>query len=244
MPYTPHHKRKPEKPHRDWHDNATLWVAIAGVTVVAVATGVSLWTGFLMREQLAAMRDQQRVMESQQRPWIAVNRIDPFRAASGVAFREGKVSVAYHITVENVGQGLATGVFATANLILADPTGKVEYDISQDTSCDGEDGFPAGLMGSVIGQTVAPGQTLQFFDTETIDIIPDRIQKLPDREYISPFLTGCISYQFLVSPERHQTRFTYRIEARDGGDLITVGQDVPQDQVSYTRAFFGNSYAD
>ena len=125
MAYTPHHKRNPEKPKRDWHDNVTLWIAIAGVVVVAVATGVSVWTGLLMRQQLAAMRDQQRVMESQQRPWIAVSGIEPISEARGLVFQDGKIFVAYDITVENVGQGLATGVFADAKLLLDDPTGKI-----------------------------------------------------------------------------------------------------------------------
>ena len=249
MRYTPHHQReanpKPERPKRDWHDNATLWVAVLGVVVIAISTGISAWLGFLVRDQLIAMRDQQRVMESQQRPWIVVSRVEPTSVFTGVQFDQDKISVFPSITVTNVGQAVAIGTFAQFKLLVDRPKHSTEsfreVELSQDALCEGAETQELSSARRLFGDVVAPGQSVEFSSGATANFDGTDFLHSGEKDYLLLILTGCVVYQFYLSPEIHQTRFTY--EVRADGIGIPIGEPVSSSRIEFERATFGNSYA-
>src|SRR4051812_39386570 len=82
-----------------------LGTNIAGVIVVAASAAIAGWTALIMRDQLTALHDQQRVMESQQRLWVSVA-VEP--GPSNLQFdSDGSLRVPVTLRLKNLGDGVA-----------------------------------------------------------------------------------------------------------------------------------------
>ena len=255
--YTPHHKRQPApKPDRDWHDNATLWVAIFALIVAAVATGIGGWNGIVtqgqleeMRAQRVLMEDQNRamveqnnallaqqgIMESQQRPWLSVTATpaDEFRF---VADKKGPFAgLEINVQVKNVGQSVAVGVAIGAQAIAVPgftdyfSAGDDEIEDRQKRLCDIMKTYqPANFM-------LFPNETTSQFVDVYVSAEDVARAKFGQRgESLAPVIIGCIDYRSPLSQVHHQTSFAYVLQ-RYIPDEFTTDQPTFYDPIPVGR---------
>jgi hypothetical protein len=271
MPYTPHNKRKakqPPKSQRDGFEWATLLTAIIGVAVVAVSTGGTFWMAVLMNRQLGAMRDQQIVMESQQRPWLTVS----IEAKSAFTFTDdGSAHVLASVRVKNVGQAAATGIYIeTAAVEIEDEFGSGYRDIilAQVKLCS-KLKAESYRTPDIIGFLLFPNE--ETTSPITINIPAADVSAkgfvFGAEKRIRPVIVGCADYQFYASPTHHQTRFANLIKRLDplvqkmretpegiaavGRDEVDIDYIPPQiggiveaTALRFPKSIWGNGYAD
>ncbi len=249
MPYTPPYRRNPDKPKHDRFDKITLAVAIVGVTVIAISAGISAWQAIVFTRQQAVMQAQLSVMEAQNRPWLAIDHIEPESVFVGVDFRQdGAVGVSPNIVVKNVGQAVGTGAFVETRVFAVGNRIGDLYEIvmAENDLCDIVRA-QTFRDPKYLGDAIFPGAETTLPDNSwtEINIVRKKAIQFQGKKYLRLLLVGCVDYQFYVSPQRHQTRFMYSIKLKGGiDDLIPIGSNISSSQITFAPFSAGNGYAD
>jgi hypothetical protein len=75
-------------------------------------------------------------------------------------------------------------------------------------------------------------------------VIGDDVERgrIGNTEMFSMYLVGCVDYQFVGHAAHHQTRFAYEVIPR--GHSLKIGENVPMENLTLRKVFFGGDYAD
>lgn len=225
MPYTPHNQRKSKDNIRDSYDWITLGTAIVGVIVVAGSSLVSLWNTMLVRDQV-------RVMERDQRPWVELENID-IQSPLTLEPVGGRVDLRFNL--KNVGRSPAFKARVKFDFLLRDQTlSKVVNAQAALCPADGGD-----AKSPYEGITIFPEQTRPSNGWITFSSLTIRDWHAGlATEAAFPMIYGCVDYVF-ASGEHHQTGFIYEITRKaivdgkptDFGTIDPGGGTVPAGDV-------------
>lgn len=229
-------KRLPHQ--RDAYDWITLATAVFGAIVVAASSLFAAWNAFLVRDQIA-------IMQSQQRPWVAV---DLEAERNGLTHDGAARAFEFKTKLKNEGQMVATDVRMDFMQLFGnedtDHTLEARIESAQENACDEADRRKRR-------ESLFPGQS-----SETHWTLTDNSAQSGD---IYPVIAGCVKYSFANSKTVHHTPFAFRYSrtavetAHFPGRIVTTtttgqpfvsGEDVPPSRITFDRSFFGNKGPD
>jgi hypothetical protein len=121
------------------------------------------------------------------------------------------------VSVKNVGQTPAVGVFIPASYRLVDPLG-----VSSALRKMCEVKTYNSVLGSV-GTIAFPGQITAPYDGRQVAGQAPKITNLPDSYGLPDTLIGCVVYRASFSTKSYYTGFVYRLAFRDAYGSPIVG---------------------
>ncbi len=220
------------------------------------ASAGSLMDGMNTRKQLAIAQQEVDVLTKQ----LTYNQrlTESQRASIDVAFlavlnpvsfhEEGQLSEAFSIIFKNNRQFPATNIAVRYRpyFIQWGPAIFTEPKKRQSELCN----KPLSAADKASGNTpitIYSGGTKEWqinfgmgkpLDADVIEWPPNQPKQT---KRLLPIVVGCVDYQSGVMPERHQTGFIFEIERGNPNmpALITLGEDVPRNDVLVTQYFFG-----
>jgi hypothetical protein len=233
-----------------------LGANVVGVVVVAASAAIAGWTALIMR-------DQQRVMESQQRPWVSVAME---AGPSNLHFEsDGSLRVPVTLRLKNLGDGVAMAMRVATKAFSYAPSVSTPGDyllgrilVVQQELCDPmrtevnrySQGPSPDRFVAEPGFTLFPqGERVEFQDAQ---ILKD---DLIFRAYSGTrvFIVGCADYKFYISPQHHQTRFAYELTIMEPAEnfpsrrtetLVTADAEVTPGEINLQATPTGNGLAD
>jgi hypothetical protein len=178
---------------------ATVVMAVAAVAMAVVA-GL----------QWKTLEKTDETLRADQRPWVTYSDV---RILGPLTFNEAGARVTLEFRLKNTGHSPAqrVGIWTT----MFPQTSSRTPDLELKKYCGRVRNRPPDPVG--YGYALFPGDTLP---PQAISISIDRAEidrALPGMfgRFISPFICGCIDYDFQPSEGRHQTRFAFRLERVD-----------------------------
>jgi hypothetical protein len=229
----------PARKRRWTNDPAIFWVTLAGVVAVIAYTSVAAWQGYLMREQLEAMKGQLSVAEDDQRPWLkAMLTLDRF-----IFSGDGDVYIHLRVRLQNIGKSPAKNIQESFSLVPTDINVivvPVDYERAQ---CK----IAAALSeraGRIPGHFLFPGDEDPAASRNATLKASEYLDKLSDKTKAGFTLIGCYDYTFAGNETRHgRTALDYgidnRLDKKNGLFNIAPGEVRPSDINFYIKTLSG-----
>ena len=203
-----------EKPERL---TAVSTCVIAFATVVALGISTAQW---------GALRRQLHLTETEQRPWVEIEKIEPAINSideGGLRFFHGQNSpgvLHLHMLLKNVGRSPAFNVRVgiTPFFGYAQKIDKLGED--QEKNCAALDNAFPQTPAMVDNPTIPipivfPKEEIPI-DSLVVGMLPEQIEKFstgdtPANRAFQLWFYGCVHYNFANSNQRHKTSFAYRV---------------------------------
>ncbi len=254
-----HRQKADPKETRRWQfDLSMLNATIAGVVVVAISTAVSALMAVLTFEQLDVLRNQQKIMEAQQRPWLSI-KLAPFERSVALKI-EDRASFWYYLTVSNVGQAVGTEIQVDKELLVFGDGGYHPEITDRQSEICSRTSLLSRNQTNEIGYSLFPGEERKNFsisDLSATDV--EKALKNSKTGRLWFVLVGCVTYKFYVTPDLHQTMFAFdlsrsikpragkgrteELDASEITDAFEPNTSIPGTLLHVERSFSGNHLA-
>ena len=238
---------------KNWSWTAT-WTAI-GTCVMALFTvgiycvGLAQWQTF--QQQLTAMQGQLDAMEADQRPWVKIQKLEPYKSPipelGGLRFN-GSPNVGFlplDFLLKNVGHSPAFQIRLAVGQFFGYAEQKTDLAKEEQERCAALDtAYPPRPMvveSANLIPVLFPGDEAPDNNT-VLAILRTQLDKLEDqgKNGFQLWFYGCIRYKFADLKEPHQTSFAYQVvhiidapvppgKAMDV--VFKFGEDIPADQI-------------
>jgi hypothetical protein len=239
---------------KNWSWTAT-WTAISTCVMALFTVGIYLvgraqWQTF--QQQLTAMQGQLNAMEADQRPWVKIQKLEPYQspigpALGGLMFR-GSHDVGFlplHFLLKNVGRSPAFEIRVAVGQFFGYAEQKTDLAKEEQKRCAALDtAYPPRPM--IVESTnlipvLFPGDEAPD-DNIPLAILRTQLDQLEDqgKNGFQLWFYGCIRYRFTDLKEPHQTSFAYQVvhivdapvPPGKAMDLFfKFGEDIPADQI-------------
>jgi hypothetical protein len=250
-----------EAKQTEWMEKQTYWVRLQAIfsVVLGVATlGVLVFHGVIMSrqsksteksvaasiEQLAVMRKQVEITD---RPWLAVD-VAP---VGPLVFIDGGVSLPVRFTVKNVGRSVATRAMIISELYIPKLEGEIDKIVIEQRKklCEKLNlsfGTHTIFPNDTVMQDVTFNMNRQAVESVRFKYVDG--DRVVSTDFLSIYIIGCVDYQFSDQSTHHQTGFIYEIKRLNptipGIPLgMSIGQDVPANELVLNKLRFGGDYA-
>jgi hypothetical protein len=237
---------------KNWSWTAT-WTAI-GTCVMALFTvgiycvGLAQWQTF--QQQLTAMQGQLDAMEADQRPWVKIQKLEPYKSPipelGGLRFN-GSPNVGFlplDFLLKNVGHSPAFQIRLAVGQFFGYAEQKTDLAKEEQERCAALDtAYPPRPMvveSANLIPVLFPGDEAPDNNT-VLAILRTQLDKLDEgKNGFQLWFYGCIRYKFADLKEPHQTSFAYQVvhiidapvppgKAMDV--VFKFGEDIPADQI-------------
>jgi len=238
-----------------WRINNWNWTAL-GTCVIALFTiliyfvGRYQWRTF--QEQLSVMQSQLDAMEADQRPWMKIEKLEPYASPidprlGGLRF-SGSDTVGFlplNFLLKNVGHSPAFDVRVGIGQFFGHAQNKPDLAKEEQENCAALDNAfpptPLVVDNTTFIRVIFPGDEM-VYNSVALAIVPPLLDKLEDhgKNGFPLWFYGCIRYTFANSKEPHQTSFAYMVAHTvdapiPGGKAMDVtfklGEDIPADRI-------------
>jgi hypothetical protein len=242
-----------------------IWIIFKGVLEILGIAAVIAYT-YVSYHQWCEMQKQtrtgQKQVEQSERAWLTV----AITADSDFTFdKDGGARISVRPHIHNIGKSPATGIILSAKMILApmSTTGDRFFHepiAQQNELCDKIAKTPVadGKTTSDFQQVIFPNDGdesvtngLAVSKAEIDAAKKDVIAKSGPESLLSPFVVGCVDYQYATALQHHQTGFVYALQHHDRTlppniypiRAIRVGHPIKAADVEIQKWPFGGFYA-
>jgi hypothetical protein len=214
-------------------------IAFLNVVLIVVAIVAATIYGMQLEEMQRANRLTRATLELSQRPWL----IADVRLVGPLKFdKMGGVTLPVWYSLKNTGHSPALKVWPSVEMFLP-RNPETEPNMERDKLCARADDSSSHMGQAVFPSGAAPDPT-SIVGTAVGKEDIQRGQIL--NGFIIPTVILCIAYQATLDNEWHHTGMIFEVHKIENGQpfAIKIGQDVPQDHLSFSLSFFHGISAD